>query len=755
MNSTDYDEPVQDLPETVTPEQEEHLLHYHQQLDHVADREDKVNPQDHSWTIEKMLRHDRLPQGRLMVKVCWKNGGQSWQSMNAVRLSDPYALLLYAIGNNLTNNEGWEWTTPYINDMDLTMQVVQAYQASRKTPPKHQFGEEVPRSIKHALEIDKCNGNNKWRESINKELQQLRDYDTFHQLDSCNDIPEGYSRTPYHFVFAIKVDGRCKSRLVAGGNRAPDYGGAVYSGVVGTDAVRLAFLHASLNNLTVCAADVGNAFLYAKCKEKLYVVAGDDFGPAWKGKPLLLNKGLYGVYSAAAGFHEHLAARLRSLGYKPSKTDFDLWMKDEGDHYSMIATCVDDLLISHRDPMSIIKELKKDYILKGVGAPECYLGGNIIDSTGTPWEKEGVPYGISAHTYITNVVDKLQRLTNSTFKTHRTPMDNNYHPELDDTDLLDDQQASIYRTIMGSAQWAVTLGRFDVQHATSTLSRHNQAPRQGHLIAAKRMFGYLYKFRQGQMLIDPNPDYMPRDDYPLEYDPEWRTFYPDAEFEPPPDPPPAKGKGAKITIYVDADHARDKVTRRSVTGIIVIVNGTVVKSISKRQTTVETSSYGSEMVAARIAVDEAISILCNLTMLGIPIDGQPLILGDNKSVILNTTMPTSTLKKKHQACNYHRVREAIAAQLVYFQHCDSRNNASDCLTKPLANEGHHRCTRPFLFRTPGATFKTNRETQHDLEKSPITPIPTTTHHLAQPALHTITPATETRILHCVAGCALN
>ena len=84
-----------------------------------------------------------------------------------------------------------------------------------------------------------------------------------------------------------------------------------------------------------------------------------------------------------ARFHEHLATHLRDLGYRPSLADADFWIKDCGTHHEYIATYVDDLLIFSRDPQPIIDAFKKDYVLKGVGAPEYYLGGNIdaLDET--------------------------------------------------------------------------------------------------------------------------------------------------------------------------------------------------------------------------------------------------------------------------------------------------------------------------------------------------------------------------------------
>ena len=63
----------------------------------------------------------------------------------------------------------------------------------------------------------------------------------------------------------------------------------------------------------------------------------------------------------------------------------------------------------------------------------------------------------------------------------------------------------------------------------------------------------------------------------------------------------------RVTILLDADNARDKVSRRSVTGVIIFINNTPILILTKRQKTVETSTYGSELVAARMAVEMALN----------------------------------------------------------------------------------------------------------------------------------------------------
>lgn len=204
-------------------------------------------------------------------------------------------------------------------------------------------------------------------------------------------------------------------------------------------------------------------------------------------------------------------------------------------------------------------------------------------------------------------------------------------------------------------------------------------------------------------MIDPRyPDHASFDT--KDYD-QWREFYPDAREEIPhiSELPTPKGAPVRMTVYKDADHAHDMLTRRSVSGILMFMNNTPVKWISKRQKTVETSTYGSELVAAKQATEMVMEYRYILRMMGVPLDGPALMLGDNNSVVLNCSMPSSVLKKKHNACSYHRVREAIAAGILKFTHIPSESNYADILTKALSSATFHQLVKPLLFRVPATT----------------------------------------------------
>src|SRR5210317_1881094 len=85
-----------------------------------------------------------------------------------------------------------------------------------------------------------------------------------------------------------------------------------------------------------------------------------------------------------AHFHERQAEELRSMGFRLSKADFDLWMKPQGDHYEYIAIYVYGVIIFCKIHMSIIDRIKKAFDPKGVGTPEYYLGGNFHFSKEVP-----------------------------------------------------------------------------------------------------------------------------------------------------------------------------------------------------------------------------------------------------------------------------------------------------------------------------------------------------------------------------------
>ncbi len=228
-----------------------------------------------------------------------------------------------------------------------------------------------------------------------------------------------------------------------------------------------------------------------------------------------------------------------------------------------------------------------------------------------------------------------------------------------------------------------------------TMSRFRPEPRVGHLKRLCHIYGYLRKFKHGAIRVRTHtPDYSDLED--VEYD--WAyTTYGNVTEQLPRDAPVPMGNPVVLTTYKDANRYHDLVTGRAVTGILHLINGTPIDWYTKRQGTVETATYSSEFVAARVATEQIIDIRNTLRYLGVPVRGVTYMFGDNKSVVTSSTVPHSLMGKRHNMLSYHRVREAVAAKIIKFFHIVGTTNPADVLSKHCGFSDMWPIVRPLLF----------------------------------------------------------
>ena len=280
---------------------------------------------------------------------------------------------------------------------------------------------------------------------------------------------------------------------------------------------------------------------------------------------------------------------------------------------------------------------------------------------------------------------------------YTSPLEKGDHPEIDNSEELNEEGIKKYQTMIGCLQWAVSLGRFDIQTATMTMSRFRVAPRQGHLDRLKRMYGYLKKFSTAATRVrtgDPDFSSLPDQDF------DWcHSVYGEVEELLPRDAPKPLGKAVTTVTYTDANLYHDMLTGRSVTGVLHLCNQTLIDCYSKRQATVETATFGSEFTAARIAVDQIIDLRTTLRYLGVPVNQKSFMFGDNQAVIMNSSIPHSSLNKRHNALAYHRVREMIAARVLGYYWVDGKNNPADIVSKHWSYPQVWHLMKPLLFYT--------------------------------------------------------
>ena len=660
--------------------------HYSSLIDAVYSQFDENG--DEWFTFKGIIAHEKRARGGngrtrgWFMQVEWLNGEVTWEPLTSLKDSNPYEVAKYARDNDLLKEKAFSYWARHV--LRKRASYVRAAKR-RKLNNRFKYGVEVPRDVKHALELDRKNGNTFWRDALSKEMGSLGDHKVFKLLERGEPIPEGYQMIPMWIIFDVKMNLTRKARLVAGGHvtKAPAWD--CFCSVASRQSVRLAFLVAALNDLDLVMIDVGNAFVNADSREKVCARAGPEFGE-FEGCIVLIVKALYGLRSSGSAWHAHFSDHLKGMGFAPSRADMDMWYRrqkrpDGTEYYEYLVVYVDDVLIVSHAPQEIVDAIAaRPYELKGGGAPDTYLGATIGKFT-IPGNKTET-WCMSSSQYLDRAISTVEaRMGKLPGGKPTTPLPTDYHPEIDSSPELQDEEANYYLSLIGILQWLCELGRVDICYAVALMSRFNAIPRQGHMDTVLRIFAYLKAHDKSKLVFDYGTRNFPETWF-QKYD--WTEMYPDAQEEIPDNLPEPLGKPVQITVFADAAHADDLVTRRSTSGIIVFVNGTPIRWYSKRQNTVEGSTYGSEFIAMRIATEMIIALRNDLRMLGIPLVGPANLFCDNQSVVINSTVPSSMLKKKHNSISYHKVRENIAAGTMRVGKEPTETNLADILTKPLA-----------------------------------------------------------------------
>jgi Reverse transcriptase (RNA-dependent DNA polymerase) len=675
------------------------IISYNQILDYIErDNLDVENDTEQLYRFRRISAHqgplrtsDKDYKGSTYnVLVEWESGEVTYEPLDMIAKDDPVTCTEYAIRNGLLDTPGWKrFKSIAKKEKTIKRMVNQAKLRSYRREPFWKFGFLVPRTHAQAVEIDQRNGNTKWQDAEATEMRQLLEYQTFIDKGKGGTAPEGYKKIRCHMVYDVKHDGRHKCRLVAGGHLTDPSSDSVYSGVVSLRGIRLVTFLAELNHLELWGADVGNAYLEAKTKEKVYIIGGPEFGEL-EGHTLVIYKALYGLRTSGLCWHQRFADVLRSMGFLPCKAENDIWMREVNGLYEYIAVYVDDIMIAASEPAKIIQTLESQhgFKLKGVGPLTYHLGCDYFrDDNGT------LCFG--PRKYIDKLIEQFERMFGMKPKEYTSPLDKGDHPEVDTSNELDLDGIKLYQSMIGCLQWAISLGRFDIHTATMTMSRFRMAPRKGHLERLKRIYGYLKKFKSAAIRVrTEEPDFS---DLPAQKFDWCETVYGNVKEEIPTDIPTPLGLPVSIVTYVDANLYHDILTGRSVTGILHFCNQTLVDWYSKRQACVQTATFGSEFVAARIATDQIMDFRNTLRYLGVPIRECSYMFGDNQAVVNNSIIPHSCLSKRHNALSYHRVRETIAAGVLNFFWIDGKNNPADIVSKHWSYPQVWHLLQPILF----------------------------------------------------------
>ena len=141
---------------------------------------------------------------------------------------------------------------------------------------------------------------------------------------------------------------------------------------------------------------------------------------------------------------------------------------------------------------------------------------------------------------------------------------------------------------------------------------------------------------------------------------------------------------------VNTDHASDTVTRRSRTGFLLNLNCAFVYWWSKKEKSVELSSFNAEFIDMKQCCEYLRGIRYKLQLMGILVEASIYIYRDNQSVLANTTIPDLALKKTSQSIGYHLIHEGVLRDELHMAYVNTHDNEADLMTKLLPSGEKHK-----------------------------------------------------------------
>ncbi|GJV49096.1 putative RNA-directed DNA polymerase [Tanacetum coccineum] len=485
-----------------------------------------------------------------------------------------------------------------------------------------------------------------WIEAMNKEMKALYDNDTW----EITELPLGRKSIGGKWVFKIKYRSsgdieRYKARYVVKGynqKEGIDFD-ETFSPVVKIVTVRCLINLAVQNSWPLFQLDVNNAFLYGDLSETVYMDLPEGYFSPNDKRVCRLKKSLYGLKQAPRQWNAKLTHTLIEHGFKQSKSDYSLFTKSEKGSFIVLLVYVDDIIVTGNNVNSIEsfkKFLKTKFQIKDLGKLKYFLGIEVVDTN------KGVC--LSQRKYCLDLLSEFGLLA---CKPSAIPLEQNISitNEPTDSDPLIDNITE-YQKLIGKLIY-LTHTRPDIAYSVHCLSQFMHKPLKSHLKIALKVLRYL-KSAPGKGIHV------------------------------------IKNNVTSLDVYVDADWAKCVVTRKSVTGFCILLNGSLVSWKSKKQNTLSKSSAEAEYRAIASATSEIVWILKILQDLNWEHFIPAKVFCDSQAAIKIAANPVFHERTKHLEIDLHFVRDKIISGVIKTYKISSTNQVADVLTKGLDKIQH-------------------------------------------------------------------
>ena len=500
-----------------------------------------------------------------------------------------------------------------------------------------------------------CSAGPEWMKSMTAEYDSLMENKCWRLVPRPRDTNVVSCRWVYKTKEEQTKEGtlgsRRKSRLVARGFsqvEGVDYS-ETYAPVAKLTSIRVILDIVAELDLELHQMDAITAFLNGILKELVYMEQPPGFEVGDPAKVVcLLLKAIYGLKQAPRQWYAKIDDFfLRNLGMERNPADDCVYVRRKGGHILIIALYVDDLLIACSDRsvlMETKEQLSKGFKMKDLGESKIILGMDISR------DRHAGTLSLCQSRYAQKVIDRYG-LTHA--KGMSTPMD----PGIDLTESAAPCKQP-YREAIGSLMYLMVGTRPDLAFSIGTLAKFVENPSELHWNAVKRVIRYVIHTKELGLVYGGN------------------------DLNPP-------------VVYVDADWAGDKSTRRSMSGFVATMNRTAVAWCARQQEVVALSSAESEYISMCNGARETVWLRRLVAgMQVVPHAESPTLVQIDNQAAMDLARNTAVNRRnKHIDVRYHFIRQTVQDRIIEIEYCPTEDMVADMLTKPLSRVKLHRFAR--------------------------------------------------------------
>lgn len=532
-----------------------------------------------------------------------------------------------------------------------------------------------------------------WKECMIKELREQLSMEAWSVVRR-TDIPKGSLILRSNWRLLLKRDARgrvlkCKGRAyIAGYNMVHGVHFAeVTSPTVRPATLRMLLGHAAKYNMVTAAYDISVAFLsakmdfdvlfhvYPRCSTLIPDVITRE------GEIARAHAAIYGTRQGSRQFWKKLCETLRGLGYQVSRGDACLWYRAvgadgeiisdydiktqwdpdtarpvgsgtgerDGVRVTYVVHYVDDLAVSGTSEEAVkemYEGLRKTFRIRDEGPLEDFLGcliqrsetGSLHISQPEKCRKAAAAAGVSDEVRKEVKVPSKGALTKPD-----TPVGDMDEEERRVVDSMD------YRAFVGIALHIYVFTRPDIGYAINQLASHCNDPRGVHVEAAKQLGRYLQDTAELGVLYDG-------------------------------------GDEEEVKVYCDADFADCVDTRRSISGLVIMVYGGATSWTCRKQASVALSTMEAEAVSMRVGFCEVIGVKWDMEVFDPQLGDKTWpLFEDNQSLIavVEKVDGGKYEARKHIAVRVMWLREVVATGMISVKYIGTEDQVADVMTKAL------------------------------------------------------------------------